>query len=102
MFDPRIIHLIDGPQIDSPINALTLTLDYRRLFGEFQIYFERTGTRYQYRIDSTERSSFLRGPLFPVTRSLTLSPHRTVDPPSRPLRPPASRCPPRYCIYYET
>ncbi|KAJ5542992.1 hypothetical protein N7535_005416 [Penicillium sp. DV-2018c] len=82
MFDPGIIHLIDGPKIDSPMNALTLTLDYHRLFGEFQIYFERTGTRHQCRIDSTERSPFLRDPLFPVVRSLTLSPHRTVDPPS--------------------
>ncbi|KAJ5200406.1 hypothetical protein N7472_005610, partial [Penicillium cf. griseofulvum] len=68
--------------LDIPINALTLTLDYHRLFGEFKIYFEPTGTRHQYRIDSTECSPFLRDPLFPVTRSLTLSPHRTVDPPS--------------------
>lgn len=82
MFDPGIGHLIDGPKIDSPINALTLTLDYHRLFGEFQIYFEPTGIRHQYRIDSTEQSPFLCDPLFPVTRSLTLSPHRTIDPPS--------------------
>lgn len=82
MFDPGIGHLIDGPKIDSPINALTLTLDYHRLFGEFQIYFERTGTSHQYRIDSTEQSPFLRDPLFPVTRTLTLSPNRTIDPPS--------------------
>ncbi|KAJ6103658.1 hypothetical protein N7486_003880, partial [Penicillium sp. IBT 16267x] len=33
MFDPGINHLIDGLKIDSPINALTLTLDYHRLFG---------------------------------------------------------------------
>lgn len=77
MFDPGIIHLIDGP-----MNALTLTLDYHRLFGEFKIYFEHTGTQYQYRIDSTERSPFLRDPLFPVTRSLSLSPYHTVDLPS--------------------
>ncbi|KAJ6114137.1 hypothetical protein N7512_007582 [Penicillium capsulatum] len=82
MFDPGIGHLIDGPKIDSPINALTLTLDYHRLFGEFQIYFERTRTPHQYRIDSTEQSPFLRDPLFPVTRTLTLSPNRTIDPPS--------------------
>ena len=81
MFDPGIIHLIDGPKIDSPMNALTLTLDYHRQFGEFKIYFEHTGTRHQYRIDSTERSPFLRDPLLPVTRSLTLNPHRTIDPP---------------------
>ncbi|KKZ62789.1 hypothetical protein EMCG_02900 [[Emmonsia] crescens] len=35
MFDPGIAHLIDGPKIDNPSNALTLTLDNRRLFGEF-------------------------------------------------------------------
>ncbi|KAF4764967.1 hypothetical protein HAV15_003270 [Penicillium sp. str.  len=68
--------------LDIRMNALTLTLNYHRLFGEFKIYFEPTGTRHKYRIDSTERSPFLRNPLFPVTRSLTLSPHRTVDPPS--------------------
>ena len=37
-------------------------------------------TLLNYRIDSTERSSFLPNPLFPVTRSLTLSPHCIVDP----------------------
>lgn len=85
MFDPGVIHLIDGPKIDSPINALTLTLDYHRMFGEFQIYFEPTGVPYQYKIDSTERSPFLRDPLFPVTRTLTLSPTRVIDTPSRRL-----------------
>lgn len=82
MFDPGVIHLIDGPKIDSPLNALTLSLDYHRLFGEFQIYFEPTGIPYQYKIDSMERSPFLRDPLFPVTRTLTLSPSRTIDPPN--------------------
>nr|XP_001390780.2 hypothetical protein ANI_1_264044 [Aspergillus niger CBS 513.88]XP_001395751.2 hypothetical protein ANI_1_824104 [Aspergillus niger CBS 513.88] len=48
MFDPGVIHLIDGPKIDSPINALTLTLDYHRMFGEFQIYFEPTGVPYHH------------------------------------------------------
>ncbi|KAJ5254038.1 hypothetical protein N7524_011218 [Penicillium chrysogenum] len=69
IFDPRIIYLVNRPEIDSPINALTLTLDYHRLFGEFKIYFE-----------PTKSSPFLRDPLFPITRSLTLSPYRTVDP----------------------
>ncbi|OJJ44546.1 hypothetical protein ASPZODRAFT_690298 [Penicilliopsis zonata CBS 506.65] len=82
MFDPGIIHLIDGPDIVSPLNALTLTLDYHRLFGEFQILFTPTGKPYEYRIDSTELSPFLRDPLFPITRTLTLSPNRTIDPPS--------------------
>ncbi|KAJ5798999.1 uncharacterized protein N7503_006504 [Penicillium pulvis] len=60
MFDPGIGHLINGLKIDSPLNALTLTLDYHR-------------------IDLIEQRPFLRDPLFPVTRSLTLSPHRTID-----------------------
>ncbi|KAL2000371.1 hypothetical protein VTN02DRAFT_3208 [Thermoascus thermophilus] len=81
MFDPGITHLIDGPKIDSPSNALTLTFDCHRLFGEFQIYFEPTGRPYEYKIDSME-SDFLRDPLFPVTRTLMLSPNRTIDPPS--------------------
>ncbi|KMU89309.1 hypothetical protein CIHG_06982 [Coccidioides immitis H538.4] len=82
MFDPGIIHLIDGPKIDSPMNALTLTYDHHRSFGEFQIYFEPTGKPYEYRIDSMEQIPFLRDPIFPVTRTLTLSPSHTIDPPS--------------------
>jgi len=54
------------------MDALTLTLDYHRLFGEFQIYFEPSGILYQSKIN----------PLFPVTRTLTLSPNRTIDSPS--------------------
>ncbi|KAJ9490486.1 hypothetical protein VN97_g2770 [Penicillium thymicola] len=72
----------DLSQHAGPMNALTLTYHHHRLFNEFEIYFERTGTRHQYRIDSTQHIPFLRDPLFPETRSLTLSPHRTVDPPS--------------------
>lgn len=81
MFDPGLSHRLDGPNIDRSVNALTLTLDYHRLFGEFQIYFEPTGAPLEYRIDSLENSPFLRDPLFPVTRKLTLSPNQTIDPP---------------------
>jgi hypothetical protein len=49
MFDPGITHLIDGPKIDSPLNALTLTLEFHRL------YFEPTGRPYEYKIDSVEQ-----------------------------------------------
>ncbi|EZF75418.1 hypothetical protein H105_03005 [Trichophyton soudanense CBS 452.61] len=81
MFDPGITHFIDGPKIDSPSNALTLTIDNHRLFGEFKIYLEPTGGAYEYRIHSTE-DDFLSDPFFPVTRTLMLSPNRTIDPPS--------------------
>ncbi|OAX82145.1 hypothetical protein ACJ72_03501 [Emergomyces africanus] len=81
MFDPGITHLIDGAKIDSPSNAVTLTLDNHRLFGEFQIYFEPTGRAHEYRIHSAE-GGFLSDPFFPVTRTLMLSPNNTIDPPS--------------------
>ncbi|EFW15964.1 conserved hypothetical protein [Coccidioides posadasii str. Silveira] len=81
MFDTGITHLIDGLKIDSPSNALTLTFDNHRLFGEFQMYFEPTGRAYEYTIHSVE-SGLLSNPFFPVTRTLTLSPNHTIDPPS--------------------
>lgn len=84
MFEPGFSHRLDASKIDSPMNALTLTLDYHRLFGEFQICFERTGP-HQYRIGSLEQNSFLRDPLFPVTQTLNLSWSRTIDPPDHRL-----------------
>ncbi|KAE8384180.1 hypothetical protein BDV23DRAFT_189479 [Aspergillus alliaceus] len=81
MFDPGITHLIDGPNIDSPSNALTLTLENHRLFGEFQIYFESTDRPHEYKIYSVE-SGFLSDPFFPVTRALTRSPNDTINLPS--------------------
>lgn len=82
MFDHEITHLIEYPKTDSPMNALTLIYDYHQLFGVFKIFFEPTGNPYQYKIDSTEQRSFLRDPLFPVIRTLTLSLNCTIDPPS--------------------
>lgn len=78
MFDPGITHLIDGPNIDSPSNALTLTLENHRLFGEFQIYFEPTSRPHEYRIHSVE-SGVLSDP---VTRVLSRSPTDTINMPS--------------------
>jgi hypothetical protein len=40
MFDDGILHLIEGSEIDRPRNALTLTLDFHQLFGNFEVYFE--------------------------------------------------------------
>lgn len=87
MFDPDIGALIAGSDIDNPYNALTLTLNYHRLFGEFEIYFEQKDSKNEriYIIDSTEQRPFLRDALFPVTRELNLSPELDVDPPARKL-----------------
>lgn len=79
IFSPGISQLLDMSKIDSPINALTLTQEYHRVFGEFQICFEQTRTPHEYVIDSTEqRNSIWRDPLFPVTRTLRSS-CRDVD-----------------------
>jgi hypothetical protein len=43
MFNPGIGQLLDGPKIDSPSNAVTLTPYYHRLIGEFKAYFKLTG-----------------------------------------------------------
>ncbi|KAF5865343.1 hypothetical protein ETB97_004153 [Aspergillus alliaceus] len=87
MFDPDISPLIAGPDIDNPYNALTLTHNYHRLFGEFEIYFKQKDPENDriYIIDSTEQRPFLRDALFPVTRELNLSPELDVDPPARKL-----------------
>ncbi|KLJ05386.1 hypothetical protein EMPG_11133 [Blastomyces silverae] len=82
IFDPDVIYLIEGEDIDSPKNALTLTQKYHRLFGEFEIYFEPTDEKYKYKISTTEERPFLRDSLFPVVRQFYLSPEHTIDPPS--------------------
>ncbi|KAH8434238.1 uncharacterized protein LDX57_011876 [Aspergillus melleus] len=79
-FDPGVSDLLDGAKIHSPSNALTLAHRYHRLFGDFQICFEPTGIPNQYTIETTQRFACLRDSLFPVTRTLTLSP--TIDAPS--------------------
>jgi hypothetical protein len=82
MFDPGIIHLIDGPAMDSPRNALTLTNHYHQLFGQFQIHFEATGERDEYKIDLSRRRPHLRQRTFPIIRKLSQRPNETIDLPS--------------------
>ncbi|EFW21907.1 hypothetical protein D8B26_002018 [Coccidioides posadasii str. Silveira] len=89
MFAPGMIHLIEGSNIDRPANAITLSPDIHKLFGDFKFYFEAldpsTHPPYTYRIDSRETNMFLRPEGLPVTRTLLLSPNRTIDPPSAKL-----------------
>ncbi|KAL1962670.1 hypothetical protein VTN77DRAFT_9304 [Rasamsonia byssochlamydoides] len=82
MFDPGIVHLIDGTNIDSPKNVLTLSLDLHRIIGNFVIYFEPTADQvpHRYKIDSMETMLPLSDQTFPVTRTLYLSPDHTIDP----------------------
>jgi hypothetical protein len=81
MFDHDIVHLIEGPDIDRSRNALTLKIDLHRQFGNFKVFFEPTNQPNSYRIDSTLRQPF-RNRIFPINRTLFLTPERTIDPPS--------------------
>ncbi|EEQ89449.2 uncharacterized protein BDCG_04569 [Blastomyces dermatitidis ER-3] len=58
MFAPGVIHLLKGSNIDRPANAITLSLDIHKLFGDFKFYFgaldPSTHPSYTYRIDSRE------------------------------------------------
>lgn len=82
MFDDGVVHLIEGTDIDRSRNAITLTLDFHRLFGGFEVFFEPMGNDpHTYRIDSTN-TGILRHRIFPVERSLFLTDSRTMDPPS--------------------
>ncbi|KAI8648931.1 HNHc domain-containing protein [Fusarium sp. Ph1] len=84
MFDNGIVYLIGGPDIDRPLNALTLRIDLHRQFGNFKISFEAMPEPmhgpHTYQIDSTQRRG-LRKTMFPVTRQLHLTPERTIEPP---------------------
>jgi hypothetical protein len=87
MFDPGVTRLIEGPNIDRPTNALTLTLNFHQRFGDFEIYFKPAENLaiqnpHTYKIDSTRSIRVLRDPILPVTRTLHLTSDHTIDPPS--------------------
>jgi len=86
MFDPGIVHLIDGPDIDRPTNAITLTHHFHRRFGDFEVYFEpTTQTPHTYKIIPIRSHNILRQAILPVTRTLRLANNHNIDPPSRRL-----------------
>ncbi len=83
MFDHGVGHLIEGVKIDRPSNALTLTMNMHELFGDFHVYFEPMpdAEPHTYSIQSFLDPRFTPL-LLPVTRTLFLTPERTIDPPS--------------------
>ncbi|KAK2865230.1 hypothetical protein FQN49_003779 [Arthroderma sp. PD_2] len=89
MFDPGVIHEIEGPNIDRPTNAITLTSHVHYLFGNFMIHFTSMDPvdypPHTYRIGSAETDNPFSPSWLPVTRTLHLSLNRTIDPPSRRL-----------------
>ncbi|KAK2806995.1 hypothetical protein FQN50_005569 [Emmonsiellopsis sp. PD_5] len=88
MFDPGVVPLIEGPNIDHPINAVTLSKGAHALFGLFKLSFEAmdpsSHPQNTYAIHSSNQW-FSRLYNLPVTRTLLLSPNHTIDPPSAKL-----------------
>lgn len=81
MFDPGIIHLVQGANIDRPYNALTLSLGFRRHFGSLKIFFEAVpGFPNRYIIKATNPLSRFR-PTLPITRDLFITSDHNIDPP---------------------
>ncbi|TPX23658.1 hypothetical protein DIZ76_012993 [Coccidioides immitis] len=80
MFDFNVSHLINGVDIDRPFNAISLTQNLHGLFGKFKIFFEPVpGQEHTYRIDSCLPPGAVRA--VPVTRTLYLTPDRSIEPP---------------------
>ncbi len=81
MFDPGVLHLVEGANIDRSYNAITLTVGFHRRFGSLQIYFEAMpGVDHTYTIKSTLPFLVFR-PRLPITRTLFMTPEHTIDPP---------------------
>ncbi|KAK0655416.1 hypothetical protein B0T16DRAFT_396876 [Cercophora newfieldiana] len=81
MFDVGVIHLIEGVDIDRPRNAITLSFEMHRIFGTFEIFFERVAdddTANTYQIQAFRPHLAARFQ-FPLRR--TLFPHSSIDPP---------------------
>ncbi|BCR99988.1 HNH endonuclease signature motif containing protein [Aspergillus luchuensis] len=86
MFNPTAFHLIEGTDIDRPMNALTLTHDLHRLFGNFEVAFEPVQNQeHTYRIDFVKTKRIWRAYNLPVTRELFITPDRNIEPPLRQL-----------------
>lgn len=86
MFDPGVIHLIEGPNIDRAANTLTLTVEAHMCFGDFRFSFEAMDDSvhppHTYKIHSLASRVVSLTLGLPVTRTLLLSPNHTIDPPS--------------------
>ncbi|EJT79543.1 hypothetical protein GGTG_04628 [Gaeumannomyces tritici R3-111a-1] len=83
MFDPGVVHLIEGAEIDRPYNAISLTQHLHSEFGSFQIFFEPVDSRppHTYRINGFDPLVDQTQGL-PVIRTLHLAQDKTIDPPS--------------------
>ncbi|KAL4762775.1 HNH endonuclease signature motif containing protein [Aspergillus foveolatus] len=74
MFNPSTVQLINGTDINRPMNALTLTHDLHRLFGNFEVAFKPFQDQlHTYKIDFGDMNRIFRGHNLPVTRTLYIN-----------------------------
>lgn len=72
MLDCDVSHLIDGPNIDRPFNAITLTSDMHYYFGDFKVLFEAIPNQeHTYQIDTFLYYDLFSEVQFPVTELCT-------------------------------
>ncbi|PKY02623.1 hypothetical protein P168DRAFT_187671 [Aspergillus campestris IBT 28561] len=86
MFNPTVVPLSSGTNIDRPMNALTMTRPACWLISHFKIAFEHIGP-HTYKIDLVrpDYPPDLQRAELPVTRTLDLAPDHNIDPPSADL-----------------
>jgi len=83
MFDLGVVHLIEGPYMNRPYNAITLNLEMHQFFGQYKIFFARIPDTPPHTYQIGTFLPPLVSPLFPITRILFV--HPTIDPPSERL-----------------
>jgi hypothetical protein len=89
MFDVGVADLIQGPEIDRPLNALTLTHDWHYLFGAFEVYFESEDAKKHVYKNKSHKPTLLEPETYRdpgsgepyETRELYLMEDRAIDPP---------------------
>ncbi|KAF2461461.1 hypothetical protein BDY21DRAFT_383481 [Lineolata rhizophorae] len=79
LFDNGVVHLIKGAEINRPLNAITLTIAFHRLLGNFELFFTPIPGHqpHTYRIDSF---AYI-GDSLPITRTFYLTESRSIEPP---------------------
>ncbi|CAK7220753.1 hypothetical protein SCUCBS95973_004269 [Sporothrix curviconia] len=83
MFDYGVAHIIDGVEIDRPINAMTLAISLHYTFGRFETFLTPVpNEKNMYRIESFMSPMAAAYFGIPVTRTLFVTDTHTIDPPS--------------------
>ena len=80
MFDPGIVGSIEDSSIDGAHNAITLTHNYRRRFGNLKVYFEAVPkAKHRYIVKLAESCDMQ--PEQPIIVDFSDALHNNIDPP---------------------